>query len=552
MDKLRRVVGGTVISLLGQGMTWTSTLLLTIAYGRFLGASQFGELYFALSFAMLIGFPLEFGFNQQITRDVAQDQGKALSYLSNALLLKVLFWLILYVFALLFSHVMGYSTEQSNLIAICGLTLLSSSIATTFASLHYGLGNVVFPVIGTILEKGLSALFGYLVLKFGGNVQQMALVLLGGSLVSALWQALCFYRKVGLGFTLDKALIRDLLRTSIPFIVSGAIGVIYYRIDTVLLQLLTSTTVVGWYGASYRLFDTLIFLPSLIINPIMAPIYADLSLASLDKLKVAVEKSLNFLLFCVLPIATALLVAAPNIIGVLYHNPEFQHTTPALQALAPGLVFLYVNTVLVSVIISLRREKRMTISASIALVFNLALNFFLIPHLQHVGAALATSLTEFLLVCVSLCFVPREILSFHSLVVASKAFLASMVMALVIWILRNTSIYVLLPAGAITYLAVAFLIRTIPTEDLRMLLTALRHKAERVETTPEIAPVEEVMFELEETTLPRITAITRPLRRTNPLPERTEIDEEVTRPRIPALRSEPRRRRDTLGLEVDL
>src|SRR5437879_2008117 len=119
MDKLRRVVGSTAISLLGQAITWTSTFLLTIAYGRFLGAFKFGELYFALSFVMLIGFPLEFGFNQQITRDVAQDHSKALSYLSNSLLLKSLFWLILYAFALLFCHLVGYDDEQSKLIMIC-------------------------------------------------------------------------------------------------------------------------------------------------------------------------------------------------------------------------------------------------------------------------------------------------------------------------------------------------------------------------------------------------------------------------------------------------
>lgn len=557
MDKLRRVVGGTLISLLGQGITWTSTFLLTIAYGRFLGAFKFGELYFALSFAMLIGFPLEFGFNQQITRDVAQDQRKAVSYLSNALLIKVLFWLILYAFALLFCRLVQYDAEQSSLIAICGISLLTGSIATTFSSLHYGLGDVTFPVIGTILEKGLSALFGYLVLKFGGSVQQMALVLLGGSLTSAIWQAIWFYRKAGIRFQLDKAVLSSLLRTSIPFIVSGAIGVIYYRIDTILLQMLTDTTVVGWYGAGYRLFDTLIFLPSLIINPIMAPIYADLSLASADKLKVAVEKSLNFLLFFVLPIATALIVAAPNIIGFLYHNPQFQHTIPALQALAPGLIFLYINTVLVSVIISVRREKKITITASIALVFNLALNFILIPRIQHVGAALTTSLTELLLVCVSICFVPRGVLSFNSLVVASKALLASLAMALVLWLLRYTSIYLLIPIGAVTYLVAAFIIRTIPPEDLRILLAAVRNKAGHSSESNTL-PAEELVAELEETTLPRIAAITRPLR-SHAQNESTPLTEdEATLPRIAALRArrEDRPQRhlagnDALGIEVE-
>ena len=45
MNRLRRVVNNTLISLLGQAITWSSTLLLTVAYGRFLGDVKFGELY---------------------------------------------------------------------------------------------------------------------------------------------------------------------------------------------------------------------------------------------------------------------------------------------------------------------------------------------------------------------------------------------------------------------------------------------------------------------------------------------------------------------------
>ena len=64
ISRLRKVIGNTVISLVGQGVTWTSTLLLTIAYGRFLGDVKFGELFFAITFVALFGFPIEAGFNQ--------------------------------------------------------------------------------------------------------------------------------------------------------------------------------------------------------------------------------------------------------------------------------------------------------------------------------------------------------------------------------------------------------------------------------------------------------------------------------------------------------
>ena len=479
MNKLRRVISNTVISLMGQAVTWLSTLFLTIAYGRFLGDVKFGELYFALAFVTLFGFPLEFGFNQQLTRDVAQEPDKALHYLSNILLIKGVLWLILFSLILSVCWLLGYSPEERTLVGICGFTLLSTSIINTFASLHYSFERVVFPVVGTVLEKGLSALVGTLLLKYGASVEVMSLVLLGGSLTSAIWQATWFFCLVGIRFSIDRALIRDLIRTSIPFLIYGVLGVIYYRLDTVLLSLMTNSAVVGWYGAGYRLFDTLVFLPSLVIGAIMYPIFSKLSVSSEASLKLAIEKSMNFLLLCGIPIATLLIVAAPNIIGFLYHRTEFSHTFPVLQALAPGLVFLYINSVFSTTIMSTKREKKITIMAGIALVFNLALNLVLIPLYQHVGAAIVTSLTELLLLCISILFIPRQLLPLGSLKVGSKALLASLVMSLVLLPLKTFDIIVILPVATLTYLVAATILGTIPREDLQALYSAIRKKAQR-------------------------------------------------------------------------
>lgn len=490
MNKLRNVVNNMVISLVGQAVTWASTLILTIAYGRFLSDSSFGELYFAITFVMLAGFPLEFGFNQQLTRDIAQEPHKALRYFSNTIFIKCGLWLLLYSFILVFCWLIGYALEIRILVAICGITLLSTAAANTFAALHYSFGKTVYPALGLVLEKGLSTLIGVILLKNGYSVEAMALVLLGGSLISTLWQGFWFFRIVGVGFTLDQELMRDLLRGSIPFLTYGVLGVIYYRLDTVLLSFMTTSAVVGWYGAGYRLFDTLVFLPNLVIGAIMYPVFSRLSLSSPAKLHMAVEKSMNFLLFCGLPIATLLIVTAPNIIGILYHQQDFLHSIPALQALAPGLVLLYANTVLSSILISTKREKKIMIMAAIALVFNLTGNLFLIPLYQHVGAAIVTSLTELLLFGISIFFVPRSLLPTGSLRVGLKAILACLAMALVSTLLLRLSttpgffLLIVLPIALLTYLGSATLLRTIPTEDLQALVSAIRAKKSKAAQQP--------------------------------------------------------------------
>jgi O-antigen/teichoic acid export membrane protein len=506
MNKLRRVVNNTLISLVGQAITWTSTLLLTIAYGRFLGDVRFGELYFAITFVLLIGFPLEFGFNQQLTRDVAQDPKKALRYFSNTLLIKITLWIILYGFIMLLCWLLGYSGEERFLVAICGITLLSTSIANTFAALHYAFERVVFPTVGVILEKGLSALVGIILLRHGAGVQAMALVLLGGSIISATWQAIWFFRLVGFSFSINQSLIRALIRTSIPFLTYGVLGVIYYRLDTVLLSLFTNAAVVGWYGAAYRLFDTLVFLPNLVIVAIMYPVFSKLSITSESHLKLAIEKSMNFLLFCGIPIAAVMTVAAPEIIGFLYHRADFIPAIPVLQALAPGLVFLYINTVFNTIIMSAKQERKMTIMAGAALVFNLLLNLVLIRLYEQIGAAIVTSLTELLLLCMAIAFTPRHLFPFASLRVAGKIVFASLVMCLAILVIHNFNFYykinffILLSAATLVYLGTATLLGTIPKEDVSALFYSIRYKAQRISPearTPE-AEIEQVLQSADE------------------------------------------------------
>ncbi|HKS69686.1 MAG TPA: polysaccharide biosynthesis C-terminal domain-containing protein [Ktedonobacterales bacterium] len=476
---LRRLLNNTMLSLFGQAVTWSSTLILTAAYGRFLGDVRFGQLYFAVTFVALIGFPLEFGFNQQLIRDVAQMPDKARRYLSSTLALKAMMWPVLFGLILLLSWLMGYDGRERAIIAICGGTLLCTSIASTFASLHYALQHAVYPVFGNIIEKGLDAAVGVVILAHGFGVQTMAAILLVAAFCNAAWQASWFLRVVGISLSLDGRHMLGLVRTALPFLAWGTVGVIYYRIDTVFLSLMTNDAVIGWYGAAYRLFDTLCFLPNVVIMAILSPVFSRLSVTSHSTLKVAVEKTLNYLMFLAIPIATGMVVAGPAIIGFLYHRAEFTHTVPALQALAPGLIFLYANSVVTTILMSTHREKSVAVMAAVALVFNVSINLVVIPRYQHIGAAAATSATELLLLIMGLAFVPRAFWPWRSLRVIGKSLLAAAAMAGAVLALDRTTILEILPVAAVVYFGLSAALGTIPREDFKALYAAFRRKAQR-------------------------------------------------------------------------
>jgi O-antigen/teichoic acid export membrane protein len=240
---------------------------------------------------------------------------------------------------------------------------------------------------------------------------------------------------------------------------------------------MTSSAVVGWYGAAGRLFDTLSFLPNIVMI-VLFPVSSKLSLSSDEGLKRAVEKSVNFLLFCGIPIATGMIVAAPNIVKVLYHRAEFTHTIPALMAFAPGVVFLYINTALNVLMLSKKQERKLPIMAGAALVLNVGLNLLFIPLYRHIGAAIVTSLTEALLCCLAIAFIPRYLRPVASLRVGVKTILASLVMALAILPLRAHSIVAILPIATMVYVGVGMLVGAVPIEDIKAVYRAIRHKGD--------------------------------------------------------------------------
>ena len=480
MNNLRKVLGNTGVSFFGQIITWISTLALTAAYGRFLGDERFGELFFAISFVALVGFPIEFGFNQQIVRDVAQDPTKALRYPANVLLLKLAMWATLFATILGVINVLGFARDERILVILCGCVLLISATGSTFGSIHTAAQRQVFPAIALVIEKGLGAVIAILWMRAGGGVVAAGAALLIGACAGAIWQLFWFIRLVGARWSFDFQLMRNLVMQSIPFLTYGVIGVIYYRIDTVFLQAMTSTSTVGTYGAAYRLFDTLVFLPNIVIVAVMYPVMAKLSVNSERQMKVAIEKSVNFLLVAGIPVMVGLIVAAPNIIGYLYHNNQFIPSIPILQALAPGLAILYLNSVWTTALMSLKMEKQLPWIAGAALVFNVIGNALLIPRLGGVGSAIVTSLTELLLMVLALCVLPRKMLPVRSVTTGVKALAASLAMALVVVMLGKLPLLVILPVAGIAYALVATALATIPREDLDALYLAIVRRTRKV------------------------------------------------------------------------
>jgi O-antigen/teichoic acid export membrane protein len=459
-------------------ITWTATLLFTAALARALGDSGYGVLFLAMSFVGLFTPIMDWGLETLITRDVAREPDLITRSLVHGLTIKLSLWVVCFAMIQVSSFALGYDDRTRAVVTIYSLAILATICSNLLGSIYAGLTWAGPAVLAGVLEKVLNASVGIFLLARGASVVDVAWVMLLGAVARLIWQAAVLWPRLRWHERLQWSLVRTYLGRAWPFVAYAFLATIYWKIDAVMLEHMTNASVVGWYGAAYRLFETMIFLPGIIAGWVAEPILSRLSRVSPESMKYVFEKELNLLLMTGLPICTGLIVLAGPIVEFVYGGSGFQASIPVLQVLALGLLLLYINSAVGPVLVSLDMERRTFVVAAATALLNVGLNALMIPLWQHVGAALATTASE-LAVCVGFfLLVPRHLLPHASLGVGLRAAAAAAAMALVVSFAASFAhVLVLVFVGAVVYGVLVLLLQVVPSEDWRLLRLALQRRS---------------------------------------------------------------------------
>jgi O-antigen/teichoic acid export membrane protein len=256
--------------------------------------------------------------------------------------------------------------------------------------------------------------------------------------------------------------VLPLAREGLPYLLMAIFAVIYYRINAVMLSLLSPEVVVGWFGAAFRFFDILMFLPS-ILSMAVFPVLARSS-GNKEAVTLTTVRSLETILLAAIPIAVGTFAFAHEIIAILFGAREFAGSVVILQTLAPGLVLVYIDFVLVTALIATDHQRPWSLVALGAIPVSIALNIFLIPYFQQragnggIGSAIATNLTEFGILVAALWLLPKGFFPRERNWRLAKTLLAGAVMYGSIWLLRMGGVPWPIQAagGCIAYVAAIF------------------------------------------------------------------------------------------------
>ena len=369
--------------LVGVGIgVWTA---------RMLGPMQFGELSYAIAFAMVFGIVVTLGLNRILVRELVSNasQPDIIQRLMNTVfLLRLTVAAFMYAICILGAWLSG--AEQLLLIAlVAGSYFFSASdcIDLYFQSRVQSRSTVRVRLISFIVVTVVRVV---LLISEADVVAFAAATLLEyiGAAIALQW----VYRHQGMRFDglrhLDRKLARKLLAESWPEILAGFSGLLFIRLDQIMLHHLNGPAAVGAFAVASRLAEAWYFIPMAIIASTFPSV-----VASREVNPALYMRRLQMLMaiLCAISYVAILGVTlfAQPVIRFLY-GEAYMQSVAILTVLIWGGLFMSLGLASGSWIMAEKRIRLNLYRNLSGLVANIVLNLLLIPEFGALGAAYAT------------------------------------------------------------------------------------------------------------------------------------------------------------------
>lgn len=420
---------------------------------RYLTAEALGQYTIVVTIGTLAGTVAALGVPDFLVRRVATRRDRAVTETGAAFIFLLLVSLALGAVLLAVVPFINPLASGKALLVIAVVGMVVAGVQAPILALlrgheHHGRFawlNVAASVMATVV--------GVPVLLLGGDVVAYALAgVAAGVLVTVVTIRAS-------GFRLHRSQIdlhvwRQLARGGAAFLGMNVTLVIRGQIDRLLLAALTSAPTVGWYAAAGRVAGIPVFIPTLIVTPLLPA----LSRCGDDKPAFlrTLRRSLDIVLMLTLPAAAMLIAVAPDVPRLLGWSAEFSHSVPLIMLLACQVVVVALNMVLGTALIALHQERPWLRVLVLAALFNLGLNVAAIPYFQMtmqngaIGAAVTTVGTELVIFGGALLVLPRGTLDSATTLRGAKLACAAVVLLLVARAIMPLSLpLAVLMAGAI-------------------------------------------------------------------------------------------------------
>lgn len=469
-DKSRIVKNTTylTIAFIGQKIL---ALIYFIIIARLLGAENVGDYTVALSFTMVFGIFIDLGTSPVITREIAKDESHISDYLSTLFSYKTVLAIFVYGIIIVAAKLLNYSPELTSLIYISGLVMITDTYSLSIYSALRGLQNLKTESYGILINQITAMTIGILSLFFIAKSPMVLIVaFLIGSATNVAFALYTAIKKYNVRFKIDfnKETAKNLYTLAIPFGLSGIFTRVYSYIDSIILQKFLGSASVGLYAVAYKIPFALQFIPTAFaasIYPAMSSFFGKDN----KKLEKVWYISTLYLLILALPMFWGIYTLADLVI-LKFYGQEFLDSVIILKTLIIGLVFIFLNFPLGSLLAATNKQNVNTILIGVTMLVNIVSNMILIKMYGIQGAAFAFLISHGFLFFASLIYASR-LITLHInkfALILPKLILATYIMGVCVQSLKSNGYWIIsIPIGALVYFIILLLLKVINLKEIK-------------------------------------------------------------------------------------
>ena len=201
---------------------------------------------------------------------------------------------------------------------------------------------------------------------------------------------------------------------------------------------------------------------------LIMPLLSRAAFIDWPRFRMVFQKGMDVLFVLATPIVFGTFVLSAQIIGLL-GGGNYPESIRVLNILIVAVGIIFFGTLFSYALIALRKQKSLLWIAGTGAVFNVIANLALIPRYSYLAAATTTVLTEALVVTLMLFVLRRAVSLRPSFWVGAKSLLAAVMMAGVLWQLRQANFFLLLVIAGVVYCALLYLLRGLSVKEISAL-----------------------------------------------------------------------------------
>lgn len=473
MSTIKKIVKNTSALFFAQFITSILGIILSIYIARIVGDINFGKYSFAVAFTSFFAILADLGYHTLLIREVSKDRNQASRYLGNIIVIRIILSIVFFIFIVISINLLGYPEDSKTIVYLIGSSAILTAFAKIFNMIFRSFEKMEYDAFLNTIIMIIKVILSIIVLYLGYGLIEVGFVFLFVSILDVILGFLiCNFKFVKPKIIIDFSFWKSSIKIALPICITSIFGIIYIKIDSVMLSIMIGDAVVGWYNASYNLTLGLTPIPDLFMNALL-PIMALYSVSKKDTLKILYEKSFKYLFIVGLPIAVGTTILAHKII-LLFYGSEYANSIIALQILAWDVILVFLYRCLYYVLISLDKQNSIMAIAGICAMINISLNLILIPSYSYVGAGIATIITEIILL-VFFFYVSSKnlyLLPLHKIVI--KPIIACVAMGILIYFIYNINFILIVIISVLVYFTILFLLKEITPQEIKMLKSIIK------------------------------------------------------------------------------